>query len=147
MVTIGRIAKIHVGAGLIWFTSVGIVSQTEELSFAAVLAMVLAFWVTTSLIQVSLCVRFSEKKEGDQRFEIGTIFLVVSYIAIYLVPIRLVVKEVIRNTPEISLSYWVPIILFLIVACVVISVIQLVVAEAIVSLLLAMRKTQRSNRA
>ena len=146
MVTIGRIAKIHVGAGLIWFTSVDIVSQTEELNFGAVFAMVLAFWVTTSLIQVSLCVRFSEKKEGDQRFEIGTIFLVVSYIAIYLVPIRLVVKEITRNTPEMSLSYWVPIILFLIVACVVISVIQLVVAEAIVSLLLATRKMRRSNR-
>ncbi len=145
MVTIGRIAKIHVGVGLIWFTSVSIVSQTEELSFAAVFAMVLAFWVTTSLIQMSLCVRFSEKQEGDQRFEIGTIFMVVSYIAIYLVPVRLAVKEITQGNREMPPSYWVPIILFLIVACVVISVIQLVVAEAIVSLLLATRKDRRSS--
>ena len=139
----GRISRVIVAACLIWFISIGITSDNEAIGFGLALALVLAFWMATTLIQMALCVRFSQRRTGVQSFQIGTIFLVMSYIAIYLVPVRYVVLEVVGRQQSLSWSHWMAIGISVTVACTILSVLQLYVAEAIVAALVAVQKRWR----
>ncbi|MCA9216968.1 MAG: hypothetical protein KDB27_28060 [Planctomycetales bacterium] len=138
MVHLARIAQILVALFLIWLISVVIASQPDGLDFVASFLLVLLFWTVTTLILATLSERLFHVKEGEKRFSSSTAMLVITYIAMYLAPLSLLIRQ--RGITE-------PVDLILLIGqgigfAFLITLIQLYVAKAIVSTLISIRNAR-----
>jgi hypothetical protein len=140
-----RIAWLSGGLVLIWLTAIA-VGSGFEISFVAALILTGAFWFAAIGLQMAIGVRLSRTAEGDRRFQISTVLLFISYVAVYLVPIRVIISKIQNENSNVPWQSWWLLAVFLVIGSIVISAFQLVFAEAMVSMGLKLQHRFRSNR-
>ena len=142
MTHLARISQILVALFVIWLISMVIASQPSSYGFVFSFCAVFGFWIATSLILVVLSVRLEKTTVGANRFRFSTILLVVLYIALYLAPIRFLMRE--RGVTETRALIWM-LVQGLGFAWL-LTIIQLHVAKSFVLTLISLRNYRQRGR-
>lgn len=140
-----KIAWLSGGLVLIWLIAIA-VGSGFGISFVSALMLTGLFWCLTIGLQMAIGVRLSRTAEGERRFQISTVLLAISYFAVYLAPIRMIISRLQQDNSTMPWQAWLLFGVFIAVGCIVLSAFQLLFAEAIVSIGLRIQKRFRTDR-